>query len=90
MFGINELGLFIVAGLLLNITPGVDMLYVMHRAGADSFKAGFIAALGIAGGCIVHICFAVIGLSALIAASSTAFTTIKYIGAAYLESVVTK
>ena len=84
MFGINEIGLFIVAGLMLNITPGVDMLYVMHRAGSNGFKSGIVAALGIAGGCIVHICFAVIGLSALIAASSTAFTVIKYIGAAYL------
>ena len=84
MFGINEIGLFIIAGLLLNVTPGVDMLYVMHRAGSDGFKSGVVAALGIAGGCIVHICFAVIGLSALIAASSTAFTVIKYIGAAYL------
>ena len=84
MFGINELSLFIVAGLLLNITPGVDMLYVMHRAGSEGFKSGVVASLGIAGGCIVHICFAVIGLSALIAASSTAFTVIKYIGAAYL------
>ena len=84
MFGINELGLFIIAGLLLNITPGVDMLYVMHRAGSNGLRSGIVASLGIAGGCVVHICFAVIGLSALIAASSTAFTVIKYIGAAYL------
>ncbi len=84
MFGINELALFITAGLLLNITPGVDMLYVMHRAGTGGFKSGFIASLGIAGGCLIHICFAVIGLSALLATSSIAFTIIKYIGAAYL------
>ena len=84
MFGINEIALFITAGLLLNITPGVDLLYVVHRAGSQGLKAGVVASLGIAGGCLIHIFCAVVGLSALLAASSTAFNIIKYIGAAYL------
>ena len=84
MFGITDFGLFIIAGLLLNLTPGVDMLYVIHRAGSQGLKAGFVACLGIACGCLIHIFFAVIGLSALLSASSLAFMIIKYLGAAYL------
>lgn len=84
MFGITDFGLFLLAGLLLNFTPGVDMLYVIHRAGSQGLKAGFFASLGIAGGCLIHIFFAVIGLSALLAASSAAFSIIKFAGAAYL------
>lgn len=84
MFGVTDFFLFIIAGLLLNLTPGVDMLYVIHRAGSHGLKAGFVACLGIAGGCLIHIFFAVIGLSAMLAASSLAFMVIKYLGAAYL------
>ena len=73
MFGINDLGLFILACMMLNFTPGVDMLYVVHRAASQGLKAGIVASLGITAGCMLHIIFAVAGLSALLAASSTAF-----------------
>jgi threonine/homoserine/homoserine lactone efflux protein len=84
MFGIHDLSLFILAGFLLNITPGPDMLYVIGRSASQGRRAGFVAALGIGAGCFVHIFAAAIGLSALLLASATAFAVLKIIGAAYL------
>src|SRR5699024_9440552 len=83
MFGIHDFLLFLGAGLLLNITPGADMLYVLSNAARGS-RAGLLAACGIFTGTLFHIAFAVAGLSALLAASATAFTVVKYVGAAYL------
>jgi RhtB (resistance to homoserine/threonine) family protein len=87
MLGIHDLPLFIVSGLLLNITPGADSLYIATRSATQGFKAGVMAALGIGTGCCVHIVAAALGLSAILAASSTAFTIVKYVGAAYLVYV---
>ncbi len=84
MPGIHDLLLFVVSGLLLNITPGVDTLYVVGRGTTQGFRAGVIAALGIGAGCCVHTLAAALGLSAILAASATAFTVVKWIGAAYL------
>jgi threonine/homoserine/homoserine lactone efflux protein len=84
MSAIHDPGLFVLAGLLLNLTPGPDMAYVTARAAAGSLRAGVAAAAGIAGGCIVHTLAAAVGLSALIAASATAFGVVKWCGAAYL------
>ena len=78
MFGIHDLALFIASGLLLNITPGVDFLYVLGRGATRGFGAGVWAALGIGAGCFVHITAAALGLSALLAASATAFTAVKW------------
>ena len=84
MFGTENLPFFIVSGLLLNITPGADTLYILGRSSTQGFRGGSIAALGIGAGCIVHVISATVGISAVITASATAFTIIKYIGAAYL------
>ena len=84
MFGTQHLALFIVRGLLLNITPGQDTLYIVSRSASQGFRAGALAALGIGAGCIVHITAAAFGLSALLAASASAFTVLKLAGAAYL------
>ena len=84
MISMNDFLLFAFASLMLNITPGNDMLYVATRSASQGMKAGIASALGIAGGCIVHLLAAVIGLSAIIANSATAFDIIKYVGAAYL------
>ena len=84
---INHLLLFIAAGLLLNLTPGPDVLYIVTRALRSGAKAGMAAALGITAGCFVHIFAAALGVSALMAASSTAFTLLKWVGAAYLVYV---
>ena len=76
--------MFALTGLLLNLTPGNDMLYIMARSSGQGTKAGVVSALGIGAGCVVHIVAAVIGLSALIAQSAVAFNVVKYAGAAYL------
>lgn len=84
MLGTHNLPLFIASGLLLNLTPGADSLYVATRSLAHGFRAGAIAALGIGLGCCVHIIAAAAGLSAILATSATAFTIVKLAGAAYL------
>jgi len=84
MISLDDFLLFAFASLVLNITPGNDMLYVATRSASQGVKAGIVSSLGIAGGCIVHLLAAVIGLSAIIANSAVAFNIIKYIGAAYL------
>jgi threonine/homoserine/homoserine lactone efflux protein len=80
----HQLLLFIVAGLLLNLTPGPDVLYIVSHALKSGARAGIVAALGIGAGCFVHIFAAAVGVSALLAASATAFTLLKWTGAAYL------
>lgn len=75
---------FVVAGLLLNLTPGVDVFYVVSNALRQGVRAGIVAGLGISAGCMVHTLAAALGISALIAASATAFTVLKWVGAAYL------
>ena len=82
--GITSLPLFIAAGLLLDITPGPDLLFVIGRAAAHGVRAGVAAALGIAAGCLVHTAAVALGVAALIAASTLAFDLIKWAGAAYL------
>jgi threonine/homoserine/homoserine lactone efflux protein len=84
MFGTQDLAIFVVAGLLLNMTPGSDTLYIVGRSASQGPKAGAVAALGIGAGCLVHIVAAAAGLSTILAASSSAFTIVKSVGAAYL------
>ena len=81
---IDQLLLFIAAGLLLNLTPGPDVLYIVTHALKSGARAGVVAAFGITAGCFVHIFAAAAGISALLAASATAFTVLKWVGAAYL------
>jgi threonine/homoserine/homoserine lactone efflux protein len=81
---IEHFWVFAVAALMLNLTPGNDMLYVAARSGSQGTKAGIVSSLGIMVGCMVHIVAAVIGLSAIIAGSAVAFNVVKYLGAAYL------
>ncbi|WP_076865075.1 LysE family translocator [Bradyrhizobium mercantei] len=84
MLGIHELWLFVLSGLLLNITPGPDTAYIIGRTIQLGWRGGAAAAIGISCGCLVHVMGAAIGLSALLMASSTAFLAVKLIGAAYL------
>jgi len=82
--GTHDLWLFVLSGLLLNITPGPDTLYIVGRSSTQGWRAGAFAALGIGAGTLVHICAAALGLSAILAASAAAFTAVKIVGAAYL------
>ncbi len=84
MLGTQDLWLFVVSGLLLNMTPGPDSLLIMARSASQGFKAGAAAILGICSGTCVHIAAAAFGLSALLATSAEAFLFIKLLGAAYL------
>ena len=84
MAGTQHLWLFIVSGLLLNITPGPDSLFIMARSATQGWRAGFVACWGVGSGVFVHVFAAALGLSALLATSATAFAVVKAIGAAYL------
>jgi threonine/homoserine/homoserine lactone efflux protein len=84
MFGIHEIWLFIISGLLLNITPGPDTAYIIGRSIQLGWRGGVVAVLGIEAGCTLHVLAAAIGLSALLAASSMAFMLVKWAGAVYL------
>ena len=84
MFGIHNFGLFLAAGVLLNLTPGPDTLYILGRSAAQGREAGVASALGISLGSIFHTCAAALGLSAILATSAFAFVAIKLVGGAYL------
>jgi threonine/homoserine/homoserine lactone efflux protein len=84
MFHIQNLYLFFIASLLLNLTPGNDMIYVASRSISQGIKAGIISAMGVFIGCFVHIMTAVFGLSIIIMKSAFLFSVIKFIGAGYL------
>jgi threonine/homoserine/homoserine lactone efflux protein len=84
MFGIHDLTLFIVSGLLLNLIPGPDNLLIVARSVTQGWRAGVAAALGIGTGTMVHVLAAAVGLSAILATSATAFMVVKYLGAAYI------
>ena len=83
----DQVLLFVAAGLLLNLTPGPDVLYIVSHALRSGARAGIVAAMGITAGCFVHIFAAAVGVSALMAASVTAFTVLKWAGAGYLVYV---
>lgn len=84
MFGIHDYGLFVATGLLLNLTPGQDTLYILGRTLAHGRPTGIAAALGISVGTALHCMAAALGLSTIFAASDTALLLLKLIGAAYL------
>jgi threonine/homoserine/homoserine lactone efflux protein len=84
MFGIHDFGIFLATSILLNLTPGTDTFYILGRTLSQGRSAGIASALGIASGALVHTLAAALGLSALLAASATAFLVIRLAGAGYL------
>ncbi len=84
MLGIHDPLLFLLSGLVLNMTPGPDTAYIVGRSVQMGWRGGAAAALGISTGCLVHVFASAIGLSALLMASATAFAAVKWAGAAYL------
>jgi RhtB (resistance to homoserine/threonine) family protein len=84
MFSIENFYLFLSISILINLSPGPDMLYTAARSLSQGIKAGILSAIGIFTGCLVHISFAVFGLSKIIEESVLLFSIIKYAGAAYL------
>lgn len=75
---------FLGAAVLLNLTPGPDMAYMLGQSARRGVRSGFAAMLGAWSGTFVHVLLAALGLSALLAASALAFGIVKWIGAAYL------
>jgi threonine/homoserine/homoserine lactone efflux protein len=84
ILGTHSLAVFAATVLVVNATPGVDMMLVLTRTLRHGVVGGIAAALGVAAGCVVHTLVAAFGLAALLAASATAFAAVKWAGAAYL------
>ena len=84
MFGTQHLAVFVVSGILLNLTPGQDTLYIVGRSLSQGRKAGLLSVIGIVSGAIIHTLFAAFGISAILATSARAFVAVKLLGAAYL------
>jgi threonine/homoserine/homoserine lactone efflux protein len=80
----SSLGFFVLAALVLLLTPGPAVLYIVTRSIDQGRRAGLVSVLGVHVGTLAHIFAAAAGLSALLAASATAFSVVKYLGAAYL------
>ena len=80
----SSLGLFVIAALVLLLTPGPAVLYIVTRSIDQGRRAGLVSVAGVHVGTLAHIVAAAVGLSALLAASATAFNIVKYLGAAYL------
>ncbi len=79
-----SIGLFVAAALVLLLTPGPAVLFIVARSVEQGRLAGFISDLGIHTATLVHVAAAALGLSALLASSALAFSIVKYAGAAYL------
>ena len=81
---VTNLGLFVVAALVLLLTPGPAVLYIVARSLEQGRRAGLVSMLGVHIGTLVHVLAAAAGVSAVLAASATAFAVVKYVGAGYL------
>ncbi len=75
---------FFTAAFLLNLTPGPDMAFVLGQTARRGIASGFSAMFGVWFGAFIHIIFAVLGLSAILATSAFAFSLVKWVGAIYL------
>jgi threonine/homoserine/homoserine lactone efflux protein len=80
----STFALFVAAALALLLVPGPAVLYVVTRSVDQGRPAGLASVLGVGIGSLVHIAFAAVGLSALLASSAAAFSAVKWLGAAYL------
>jgi threonine/homoserine/homoserine lactone efflux protein len=80
----STFALFVAAALVLLIVPGPSVLYIVARSVEGGRTAGFVSVLGVQTGALVHIAFATLGLSAILASSAVAFSVVKWLGAAYL------
>ena len=84
MTGIIHFETFLLTGILLNITPGNDTVFILSKSIGQGKKAGIVSALGIGTGSLIHTVLAALGLSLIIAKSMLLFNLIKYAGAAYI------
>ena len=80
----TRLSLFLITALVLLVTPGPAVLYIIARSVDQGRVAGVISALGVGLGTTFHVAAAALGISALLASSALAFSVLKYLGAGYL------
>jgi threonine/homoserine/homoserine lactone efflux protein len=80
----STLAVFLVASLVLLVTPGPAVLYIVARSIDQGRAAGLVSAMGVASGALFHIAAAALGVSALLMSSAVAFSVVKYLGASYL------
>ncbi|WP_327087268.1 LysE family translocator [Nonomuraea sp. NBC_01738] len=81
---ISSFALFAAATLMIMLVPGPAVLFIVTRSVAQGRSAGLVSVLGVHAGSLVHVAAAALGISALLAASATAFTIVKWVGVAYL------
>src|SRR5215213_8415294 len=84
MLDASTFSFFVAAALVLLIVPGPSVLYIVARSVEGGRKAGLVSVLGVQTGALVHIAFAALGISAILASSALAFSVVKWLGAAYL------
>jgi threonine/homoserine/homoserine lactone efflux protein len=84
MLELSQLGLFVTASLVLLLTPGPAVMYIIARSVDQGRLAGLVSVVGIEVGGLFHVAGAALGLSALLLSSALAFEVVKYLGAAYL------
>ena len=75
---------FLIAAVLLNVSPGPDMAYIIGQTAVHGRKIGFFSSFGVVSGAFVHVFAAALGLSAILATSALAFSIVKWVGVAYL------
>lgn len=75
---------FLTAAILLNLSPGPDLLYIVSQTSKKGVSSGFAALFGVWSGTFIHIIFAALGLSAILMTSAMTFSVVKWAGAAYL------
>ncbi len=81
---VTTFAIFAIAALALLVVPGPSVLYIVARSVEGGRSAGLISMLGVQAGALVHILFAAVGLSAILASSAAAFAVVKWLGVAYL------
>lgn len=84
MSGLSNLPIFLLAALILLLTPGPAVIYIVARSLDQGRLAGFVSVLSIEVGNLVHVLAAALGLSAILVSSAMAFSIVKYLGAGYL------
>jgi threonine/homoserine/homoserine lactone efflux protein len=84
MFDVHHFFVFLLAALILAVTPGPGIFYVLARSLAGGRREGILSALGTFVGGLFHVFAAAAGISVILAASAVAFHTVRFAGAAYL------
>lgn len=84
MYGIENYIGFLASAIVLNLTPGLDTMYILTRSISQGKGAGLVSVAGIMSGCVIHVLCAAFGLSLILSASALVFSLIKWAGAGYL------